>query len=231
MELSERLRIKTQQNLNREEFTHRVYLDIREDCLRLALTHFIEEDCKSRFTLKDRAIVRFICSKFKYKTDGLYIDCNDEITGDARANMPMYGGLVFGEERDYEVMETSYSEAKRLLLDVDYQLLRGKLRDYFESYGLVGGYGRRRSVQYKNLTFSCSDETLRKAIDKFESPKPPALPNLPEGTPEEFDEVFFERSGTSSEKSSEGKTPAIHVSCWVVGLIVLVVALGFIFFG
>jgi len=226
VELSEKLRIKTQQGLNRAEFTEKVYLGIREDCLKFALTYFIEEECKDRFTLGDTALVKFICAKFKYKTHGSYIDCDTEISGDVRATLPMFA-MQFGGE-DYEAVQTKYSEAKRLLLDIDYQLLRSKLRDYFESYGLVGGYYEKRSGRHKTLTFSCSDATLRKAIDKFESPKPPPLPKLPEGIPEEFDEVFFERSDS---QGSEGKTTTTHISCWIVALVVLVVALGFIFFG
>lgn len=230
MELSEKLRIKTQQGLNRTEFTEKVYLGIREDCLKVALTYFIDEECKTRFTLGDLTIVKLICAKFKYKTDGTYIDSDMEIGGKVRATLPMFAGMSFGG-KDYRDMSTRYDEAKRLLLDVDYQLLRSKLRDYFESYGLVGGYHRKGSGRCGNLTFSCDDLNLRKAIHKLESPKPPALPKLPEGTPEEFDEVFFERSGTSSEKSAEVKNSNIHAICWVVAIIVLVVALGFIFFG
>lgn len=224
MELSEKLRIKTQQGLNRKEFTEKVYLGIREDCLRYALDYFIEDECKSRFTQGDMSIVRLICDKFKYKTDGSYIDCDSGLGGSAHATYPMFYGSVGWDD---EKSKIRYSEAKRLLLDIDYQLLRSKLRDYFESYGLVGGYTSERFGRSKTLTFSCSDATLRKAIDKFESPKPPPLPKLPEGTPEEFDEVFFERSDS---QGYEGKSPATHASCWVMAIIVLVVALGFIFF-
>lgn len=225
MELSEKLRIKTQQNMNREELTHRVYLNIREDCLRLALTHFIEEDCKSRFTLGDYDIVKFICTKFKYKTNSSYIDCDTEIGGGVRATMPMFGGLHFNPKRDYKTMDLLYAEAKRLLLDIDYQLLRSKLRDYFDSYGLVGGFYEKRSGRYKTLTFSCNDTILRKAIEKLESPKPPPLPKLPEGVPEERDESFY-KMGSVDEKS-----PTVHTICWVMALSVLVIACGFIFFG
>lgn len=230
MELSEKLRVKTQQNMNREELTHRVYLDIREDCLRLALTYFIEEDCKSRFTLGDRAIVGLICAKFKYKTDGIYIECDTEIGGSVRATIPMFAGLSFSPERDYETVELLYAEAKRLLLDIDYQLLRSKLRDYFDSYGLVGGYYEKRSGRYRTLTFSCDDNLLRKAIEKLERPKPPPLPKLPEATYEEFDEAYFEM-GDSQSSDGEGNKATVHAICWVVAIIVLVVALGFIFFG
>lgn len=238
MELSEKLRIKTQQGLNRSEFTEKVYLEIREEVFKRVVGYLIENDCKDYFHLSYIDLIPVLCTKYKYKTFYSYFRVEDGAGNEAHATYPDLSWRGEFTPDQFERHDRMHREAKRLLLDIDYAELTLKLRSYILSFGLDVCKPNYSQASELSMRFKCNKLQLVRAIEKFEGKPVEGIveaglkggskdrPKLAIGEHADLD--FYER--ISPDGSSE-RGPLVHTICWVVALSVLVIACGFIFFG
>lgn len=238
MELSEKLRIKTQQGLNRAEFTEKVYLEIREEVFKRVVGYLIENDCKGYFHLSYIDLIPVLCTKYKYKTFYSYFRVEDGAGNEAHATYPDLSWRGEFTPDQFERHDRMHREAKRLLLDIDYAELTLKLRSYILSFGLDVCKPNYSQASELSMRFKCNKLQLVRAIEKFEGKPVDGIveaglkggsedrPKLAIGKHADLD--FYER--ISSDGNSE-RGPLVHAICWVVALSVLVIACGFIFFG
>ena len=234
MELSEKLRIKTQQSLNRKEFTEKVYLEIREEMFKRVVSYLIEKDCSDHFHLSYIDLIPVLCKKYKYKTFHSYFRVEDGAGTEAHATYPDMSWRGDLTPDQFERHERMYREAKRLLLDIDYAELTLKLRSYILSFGLDVYKPSYAKATELSMRFKCNKLQLVRAIEKFEG-KPvdgiveAGLDGSPKPLIGEHTDLDFYESISPNANSERG--PLVHAICWVIALSVLVIALWFIFFG